>query len=401
MTSKAPTEYWQLYIDESGDFGDSGDYWRSDEISVVTGLMIRSDDARARPDLWSSGLKGRILDALPFPHFPAHANVLNLPVAWLCAFRIHALVYSEAHPMGEIFCDAVDRIGSSSDAYMTEFLGYLQRGGWPKWELIRAANLWLEHNETGLYQLLVQYTEKWQHNFHSLLTELLRLFDRSDCYVLAGAGRCYFHEDSIESGAATGDPYLDLLERLFERLFCMLRSADGKKRSIRVLVAQRDIFARRIHLTVEHIEAVIGRAVQFPLYPPMPDGGGVDPQVTVEVLEPQAMRAMAHPGLVLADFCSNRLYGLLKYADSWSQLVKDGQERFAVPLQAVARGLLQAGDLPGLATGGRPRNAVWAAFAGGEKENLDGVRPRWMADQAALWIEAAEAFKPSTGWECR
>lgn len=147
------------------------------------------------------------------------------------------------------------------------------------------------------------------------------------------------------------------------------------------------------------LAAIRARALGFPhLAPKVPE---LSPPLRMITGRPVDLNhdQTAHPGLVLADHLSNRLFGALcsSQTHGWERLKVEAGFRFAVPLETVMRGAALKDLLPGLASDGRPSAAVRGAFGGVVPPDLTNVTPPWAREQAEAWVAAALSCRGAAG----
>jgi hypothetical protein len=198
---------------------------------------------------------------------------------------------------------------------------------------------------------------------------------RHDIDSLAEASRCRL------------DGYLVVLATLFERVRALLSlRRDDARHLVLAHVARRSIAVtpgELLPMTTEHLRRALEHA-----HPPPSTGA----PVTFALHPPWRYDTQVHPGLVLADFVANRLHRRLRYfglaTDPWSDLARYAEVSTGLALEVGTH----AGLLPSGAAAGDFRTAVLMAWQnrcprGALLGALAGERPRWAAEQAAVWID--------------
>lgn len=374
---------WQLFIDESGSFGSRA------EPNLVTGLLVNEPWNDELP----TALHGALHDGLPLVPYPPHATDLRIPVSRVAAARLYGeprTTRDEA--VARRLAAVADAIRTSDSAAPQGFCMALDEGSWPDQGRLRRCDSWLRAAHPEHHALLRGLVDEQDAAMRSLFDCLAKHYGPQRCFVVGAA-----NEVSNAPIDDTPDPdlYLQLLEALFERLVALLRSRSGPIRVVRIHAAVRNVrrgfvAARKTSpLSMQALADVARRALQFPIEGvPTP---GVPSVLRFVAHEPKSANsdAKVHPGVVLADYLSNRLWGAIQAHADWATLREGAIRRFSLDVRAVAATLAPAGPLPAIASDGLARAAVRDAFDGGRPQGLSGLEPRWVGQQAAYWIQAA------------
>jgi hypothetical protein len=187
------------------------------------------------------------------------------------------------------------------------------------------------------------------------------------------------------------DRYLKLLGVLLERVVCLLRG-EGALHQVRVRVAARGLdkalqpAAGFLSIRIDHVQLCIDAALRFPWLQEE------RASVAFEALRPEEFDGGVHPGVVLADFVSNKFFALSS-AKSWADLEAGVTRSFGLP--ADARCGAVGRRLPAVAAAGETRAALVRALAGEAPARSVGSGG-WEQDQSTRWLAAAAT--PRRSW---
>lgn len=374
MGSARRSECWQLFLDESGDFDVPG------EPVVVGGWLVRLQDSPRLVD----AIKRQLCSAVPSAAYPQHASECRLPASRVVnLLRLRRARRQKPESWEAEVEPAIEKLlASAGHAAVAPILSAIEQDRKVRYDDLAACSDWLvtEHpDEAARLQRLVQ-------NERRALFSFLGQVPKDDAFVVAAY-------DAADDGSP-GDRYLRLLEGVFERILALFRSNDVI-RTVRAHVLVRDVelpglpeMALRSRDVADRVRA----AERFPLLVPPPQCADDRVRIVPEV--PSRWAETMHPGLVVADWLSNRLWGSLQNADTqslrWDRVrstIKKG-----VRLEPMARFCSSAEpiDLPTLAVQGDPRRAIVDAFAGA-KQPLDATTcpTTWWREQSNLWIDRA------------
>ncbi len=383
-------ENWQLFIDESGELV----HRRS--VNVVTGLLIQEPSAKILDQRLRQSL-GEVFPRIPYP---PHASHLNIPASRIAG---HALTPAAETPRDKELARRIhpahQAVVNAEAPTLAEFKQALTEKRWPKYDAIQACNSWLADRERPLFLALRQLAEEQRLAMGALLQDMCDSYGPQRLFLVGAAS---VRKDGASENLQGQDLYMVLLQELFNRMVALLRSRDGKKRIVHVQVARRMVKGGRRplrNLLAPDISAARAKALGFPHL--APDTPELSPPLRLITGAPVDLNhdSEAHPGLVLADHLSNRLFGALISCRStgWENLTSAASSRFAIPLESIMRGGALQEALPGMATDGKPSLAVRGAFSGMESPDLAEVSPPWARDQAEAWIIAAQACRGASG----
>lgn len=379
---------WQLFIDESGNFENPSD------TCVVAGLLVRAashprDDAKVRAALEA---------ACPGLDYPLHAST-----ARYLSGRVHATLVSTQRQAA--------RPSSERDLAM--------RGREALQGLVQhpvAASL-LEHIDArrepghGLFQrcdeLLREHAPDVARRLKSLVIndasrvrEVLRrsgeLFGASSAdgaFVAAAVDVRSAGGDEVEDTAVRRDRYLALLRELLGRVGVLLH---GRASEIWVTAANRHVDRVDVGafpLGIANVGAAATAAMKFPL---LAVGDGAPRFIPAGV---PRYDDSVRPGIVLADFLSNRVRNNVLGADNiaWHTLAGQLKDRIWLDGTSTTTFAGAGRKLPAIADAGRAQAAIWRAFDGEKVDDKLGGLPRWSRDQAQAWTHAGAAWRATRG----
>jgi len=396
MRKKVPAqpESWLLCVDESGEFTPGS-------RSMITGLLVQDRDTPALQAAWRKALE-RIF---PLHVFPQHAHEIRQLASRLVGYRRLSPAAREAlAPVVQILCDeAWARIGEGSrvlgpgTATLRQFLAQVEAGTEVGRELLVAVGDWLAARDASLAERLrAQEEEEWR-QFRSFAETIGGAYGPRRCYLVAAGVQV-----PSPGGGARGepDPFITTLAVLLERVVALLRSRE----SPRLLVTRLDPrYYRSVKagqdrpVDAEAVAACWGEAARFPL--PCGVAHGEREELLRILVSRTSSRRICrekghqyHPGLVIADLCSNRLFGLLRKNPPLERVLRISDMLLGLPLRAVAAALSDAGELPSLAMAGEPRAAIARAWSVPRLEPAwDELSPRWAREQAQRWYTALAA----------
>jgi hypothetical protein len=225
--------------------------------------------------------------------------------------------------------------------------------------------------------------------FRNLFGVLGQAFGR-DKMVLVAAGSRGGPLDGESAPQVHADRYLKLLGVLLERVVCLLRG-EGALHQVRVRVAARGLdkalqpAAGFLSIRIDHVQLCIDAALRFPWLQEE------RASVAFEALRPEEFDGGVHPGVVLADFVSNKFFALSS-AKSWADLEAGVTRSFGLP--ADARCGAVGRRLPAVAAAGETRAALVRALAGEAPARSVGSGG-WEQDQSTRWLAAAATLSGS------
>ncbi len=369
MSKLSPAQRWQLYIDESGDFGSS------DWPQLIAGIALAGPDGSLR----QSALRAAIERCVPDVQWPPHFSRINRP-----ADRLATMLARHLHGDAPLTAD-----GASICVSAFELMAELPDNCFPwrqavegntkvDYAQVTAMDAWLEANQPGLYGALVQRRSEDDRKIRALLAEI----DQTVPVLVVVA--------TYDERPAGADAYLDLLPVLYERLFCLLRGGE-RRHEVWAHHDRRDVQppdgpGRPIRLRNRDVGRTIQEAASFPFH--KADGFG-DERVRIRPAGVHRYGPAAPPGLVLADFVANRLRRAMLDTNRnrpYRRLADAAEQRLRLEVERKPEGL-NADRLPTVAVAGRCRDAVRNAFAGHVPVPFV-TQYGWMGDQARAWVEA-------------
>lgn len=359
--------YWQLFVDESGDFRDPA------EAVVLAGLALRTYDTTE----FRLALQDDLASAFPCVPYPPHAAHLRVPGYLVACFLAHPEGFSE--PGLRRLCDRAATLArESSHSAAVNFVRAI-----PKARPIsripigvtRAFDSWLLHAHPAVHGGLA----RWTTGYASAAGEMLqRIAGRHEGFVVAawqspglGAEDCDRRHD-------------DLMEVLLERTAQVLASNEPPDDLVWLRIA-----SPRHDYDVATPRIAAERALRFPL-------GHQAACEHVQFLPamPAFYDERVHAGLVLADLIANKLRFALGQNQSWNQLGTWAADSVMFPIDVFARALRRESTLPTLAADGTARQAIRQAFEGEDLQALyprvAQCSPRWTGHQASAWLGASQ-----------
>jgi hypothetical protein len=374
-----------LFVDESGDFDDP-----EAEVAVA-GVLARTYDSiqmRLR-------LEQALRRAVPVGPYPPHANRLNIP-AWLA---LAAMIRVESSDRGMRFqrwlAPAVDVITSSGESPAVQAREAVrankEQGREVPWELVQNVDRWFRTDHISTYRTLRAAS-------HDVDAEMVDLLRRLQANVLDG-GRCF--AAGAWSGPfelAPGDRYLALLEVLLERVFTLASASRLPVQLIHVHVATRGVR----HSRNGTLEPMVLGDVDFALRGGTTFPTGCHPNhVQWFPRRPAHYDSAVHPGVVLADFVSNRLSRrVLCGSPDWDGVCARAGNAVGLPVAVFPR-MAPGEPVPALAAAGPARRFIRDAFQGSEAMTEWEDVPDWVRQQARAWADLAGRLLAERKEACR
>jgi hypothetical protein len=374
---------WQLFLDESGDFGNN-------TASCVAGLLVQEP----RSPAWDAAIREFLARSFPLVPYPPHAAALNRP-----ASRVAGCLACEPRTPLDRHAAAkctrlADAVRAARAPELEVFVAEALAGRMPEVTHLDVASEWLERHAAPEYAALRSLCREQEHNFHFFLRRLCEDYGPTRCFMVGAA--CVPHVAWPEE--APRDLYLATLEVLLERVLALLRADDQVRRHVWVHAATRHVslpdLPAVVPLRAQDVGEAVARAEAFPYL--APPAGRRDDRVRLVADVPPRFDSRVPPGVVLADFVANRLRWQIERAN-WSGLARAMRKQLGLSGEAPARGLPAAGPLPTVAASGLARSAVIVAFDGKSAPALPSGPPDWPREQAEAWIAAGLAACGSGG----
>jgi hypothetical protein len=109
----------------------------------------------------------------------------------------------------------------------------------------------------------------------------------------------------------------------------------------------------------------------------------------------QAYGPDVRPGLVLADFVSNRIRASALGARDlpWSRLARNVERRISLDVGIAPRFITSEARLPAIASAGSARTMIFNAFSGTPVDPALQPASQWARDQARSWLEAGRTWR--------
>ena len=365
---------WQLFVDESGAFEK-----QPNRPSVVAGLLLQHEN---HPDL-EAALRKKLSDAYPMIPYPPHATDLNMP-----ASRVAACLVWEAQSPGKrpasdkatfsACAEAIKSVRSIRHDYK-DFLAVVERGGWPTWELLYATTSQMKAETLPPIRKLMQAQDL---HMGKVLDTILK---NCPCCTLLASRSGLPHEQP------TGIDYMSQLRALFERVLMLLASQDPVPTDLLLHIAERRVPNDRAGVELPIVSRDVQEAWQQAEEALFGQSRNVRLTGVHAVAQlPPAYDGNVHPGVVIADFVSNRLCGPAgDGGTSLNSLRSYVRKRTGLPMAMNRRGVTSDDPLPTVTACGRPTEAVRDAYRNLPKgASVKAVQPRWAREQAVEWIAA-------------
>lgn len=343
---------WLLFVDESGNFDDPED------AVLVGGWLVRHYDTFQLQEPLAKAMG----HAVPYLLYPPHAADLNLPVAQVVGYLADPQRVHSGHPHARLCREAVSLLQSSNAAPARELVQAVTHKNKSLYDVLSNANRWVRTNHGFAMAQLRQAQAMFRADWDQLLQRVQQQFGPTGSMAVAAW-------QGPTPGAAGAERYLGLLEVLMERCLQCLHGHNSVQ-NIWFRVAERR------GLTEQCLRSVFGKSQRT----------GPFARFQAVPREPAAYRAHVHPGIVLADFITNRLRNRLG-AQGWSGVREASQQAIRFPVEASPR-FTAAGPLPTIAADGLPRLAIQRAFR--KQPRLPLELDNWAGQQAQAWVNAIE-----------
>jgi len=375
------TETWLLYVDESGRF--DGD----DTASVVTAVLLRGEENNE-----VAGDLRRVLSGIfPLSPWPPHARVLNQPASRVL-FALQG-AGTAGPPRDAALARVAAAVRIAQQSTDERLIAICSAAAEPTHALLVNAGEALRHASATAWDALRFAVETERVALRDWFAQVENDLPCGDAVVLAAVARPVEADPKASTGDLKRDRYVDALDTLLERAIALLREEErsaGTEVKISVRVATRGVSVcglGRMDLNSLHVGAAGRRAGALPSLP-----GRITPRVITTELVTR-YDAFVHPGVVLADLCSNAMKHVLdtRAADrtSWAELENLLRDQLRLPVSRSAPTLANA-LLPGIAVCQVPRKAIVAALLGEPPVSLAAEPARWAREQALAWVSAID-----------
>lgn len=379
---------WQLFIDESGRFDDARD------TCVVAGILVHAKihaahDARVRAALEA---------ACPGARYPYHASAARFLTG-----RVHATLASPRSTSngGEeerrLAMQAVTVLRGYADRVGARLLlEAIDTGREPDYDAYRQCDDLLREKAADIADRLRHLVDRDCDRMRQVLRSSGELFGATpgDAFIVAAADDGELDDRDVEDEVVERDRYLALLTVMLERTAMLLF---GRGRELWYCTAKRDITRKdvgRFPLGNSNLAAAARSATAFPLLASSPRNA---PRFINAGA--QAYGSDVRPGLVLADFVSNRIRASLKGARDlpWDRIARNVERRVYLNVGATPRFIASDAQLPSIASAGSARTLVYNAFTGAPIDPALSPSTRWARDQARSWIAAGTSWRTQQG----
>ena len=351
---------WELFVDESGNFGSA-----RDDISVC-GVLARADLPGLRPDSLRVALE-RVAPWLPWPPHVAHLNTIVLiPLAFVAAHERGVLADPGRAP------STVRRLARQRPAEVASALDALRAHALPEYDDLEALRGPFAHLNKGTRMYWSEIANETRAYYGRLLAGLA-------ASPLDGAAPPHIFVVTSgetrrgDAGATADARYRESIEALFERIGDIVDRFDGEHR-VRLNVSQLDVYepilGRRVKLHVRHLGEIVRR-----LSPELGDRVRLVPATVSAYFTPDV-----HPAFVLADLVANRARPVLARSVPLARAEADLVTSLRAPVRS---GTPRRSHL---AATGISRTYVASHRRGDCLPDLDsGALRRWAREQAVEW----------------
>lgn len=374
---KAP-RLWQLAIDESGSF-------EGDERSVVVGVLLQHDS----PHALAQGLRRSLEELAPEVPWPLHATELRVPSSLLASWLRLLPAQQERSPLAPALARLAKRLSDSSDEDAQRFRDAIASAAKLRLPALQRGWAWIQHAAPSDAVLLEARSAALRSGVRAVLRQLPSQLGEGRVAVVA----------ALAPATASKDRYLDALQTLFERLYCVLRSREGSLHEVRVEVARRHVEAHdvgQVALRVADVTRRVRLAERFPFLAPAPEKP-TDELVRLVIDRVVDYRLSPSPAMVLADFASNAIGRLLRSWDlEWPALGSALRRDAGIPLELVPAAGPAERPVSTLAQPDPWRAALRALLEGRPALPLP-LRPRWCGQLHArdtAWLESLRGALP-------
>ncbi len=379
-----PTENWLLYVDESGDFDETGD------TCVVSALLLKGEELAED----STALREMLGTIFPLAPWPPHATELNLPSARVY-YVMAGLVPLATDAVADDVRAAIAVFEGSTMPEAAQWRGHAKQGRRPQYAWLESGNVVLRRECPDVFRALQTRAVAERTALRNLLADAsAHVGPRGFAALTAVSSRRPADgppEQEVATGALRRDGYLDALETLIERAVMVVRGGRRPAATdvrIWARVATRHVGVEGIGsvaLNSDHVARVAERAAAV---------GNVGQTALVRVRSLDRVTrydGSVHPGVVLADAIANGMRRVLLTRGrdhlGWDQLAGFCEDALGIPA-VVPVPSLDASDLPAVAVTGASRTAVQAAARREETLPLVAEPARWAREQAAEWVGA-------------
>jgi len=377
-------QHWDLYIDESGDFGSLADTPidrrrpGDDDVVVAGVLMDRTSET------WSEkALRRSLVGVAPWLPRPLHMAHVNR-----CAMHAVALVAARRRvdgPDDETIAAAkrcVDAMRSGDGDLYRRVAARVRKGETPRIGEVVALDRFVDEVESADRKAIMRLVRSTQRTLQARIRAAIGDAIAQEHGHWVVATEAVPGGDRIR-GDEVSDRYLGLLVELVARCADQL-TASGGEHTLHVSALTRDVFdagtglRRRLHADV------VRRQLVPRLGAPGTDGAfrirraDGDSQVTVHIGPCESWTADVHPLHVCADVAANTMRGAIRRTDL-AAMAESAQRRMGLYLRVES--------LPNVATGGTPGACVARARVGaGAGPSMECARPLARA-QAEAWMK--------------
>lgn len=379
---------WQLFIDESGRFEDSQD------TCVVAGVLVH---ARIHPGR-DARVRAALEAACPGARYPHHASA-----ARFLSGRVHATL---APPRSSSDGGEAERALAVEAATLLRrhdrqeaprlLLAAIESGKEPDHDVYRRCDELLGAESPELAGRIKRVVERDQDRIRQVLQRSAELFDapNSESFIVAAADDGELDDRDVADAVVDRDRYLALLTVMLERTAMLLY---GRAHELWFCTAKRDINRRdvgRFPLGNANLAAAARSATSSPLLASSPQHAPRFINAGAQAYGPDV-----RPGLVLADFVSNRIRASLKGARDlpWSRLARNVERRVSLDVAATPRFIPSEAQLPSIASAGSARTIILNAFSGAPVDPALRPATQWARDQARSWLEAGTTWRAARG----
>lgn len=363
---------WQLYVDETGDFG-------RDTGPLAVGGWLTQGYATPQLEQTLRACLASSFVGLPYPIHAAHHNVAtSLLVGPLRAGALDETAFGESAALVRPAFELAHRATSEPMVELRTAAAGVRSVLDVDLAVLARANQWLRDHAHGAWSSLALARDHQRTAFSRTITGNLAALARRQTSALAWTS-------SRTPGDTSGDDtYWSLFEALVERVAFFVAAHDEQAR-LWITRAKRP--AEKKWDAARDAIAAIDRAKAHPLLARRRSRG---PEQGLVIHEHAVSYREAPAGVVVADFVLNQAMHLIRRPfTSWPHL--DGLIRFKMGMGAALTCPLVSSTeaLPAFA-GNEARGAIKAACEGGTAPELDGTpdTPPWVVAQSASWVRA-------------
>jgi hypothetical protein len=376
---------WQLYVDETGNFGGVGPV-------AIAGVLL---EGRAAPQL-AQALRAKleaIFDGVPYP---PHAAFHKQPLSLLWG-PVHDRGSSSRFRVATMAAKAaLDQTTQGPLEALRRAIMASARPDAVSLALYREAGSELRRLDWHAHERLELEVKRARQELACFLArDLPQLAERAGGRGVALVAAWQDGEaeteaerrgDRVTLARRADARYVAVYEALLERCLSLV-GAPSRQTEIWAHLADRG-WAEPRPAVAAALNGAEARALAFPL---------------VRQSSPRVIRVTASrydpsvaPGIVLADFAANALLPSLRERHAWIDVQHSMEERTGLRPRATCA-LLGGLALPAVAADGRPRAAIRAhaepTVTSAPVTPLSGV-PRWASEQAGAWVSAVREHWP-------